>query len=219
LAGYYKQGHVNGREATMRVHRVIVHIVIVSAVSALLWGCAKQDDATPDEPGVDSVQSTSSAANGGQVTRPGRTAPESTPPAGAAADTSGLQKQIDEVRAAFVSLQQVCKAGDIDGYVAFWDDETKKEIDGRDMDVAQRRQQRRESLLKRPETLPGIANAKIESIAVDTTQAERTEKVLGVEVEGTMMVVFTDGPALLFHETADGWKLFTLSTPEYFREQ
>lgn len=33
-----------------------------------------------------------------------------------------------------------------------------------------------------------------------------------------MIVVFTDGPALLFHETADGWKLFTKSTSSYFRK-
>jgi hypothetical protein len=67
--------------------------------------------------------------------------------------------------------------------------------------------------------LAEIANAKIESIAVDASQAERIKKVLGATVEGAMMVVFTDGPALLFHETADGWKLFTLSTPGYFRQQ
>ncbi len=39
------------------------------------------------------------------------------------------------------------------------------------------------------------------------------------DVEGTMIVVFTDGPALLFHGTADGWKLFTKSTGDYFRQK
>ena len=203
----------------MRVRRAIIHILIVSTVAALLWGCDKQDDTAPDESGVDSAQSTPAPADGGQVTMPEESASEATPPTEAGAEMSGLQKQTDEVRAAFLSLQQICQAGDIDGYVAFWDDEAKIKIDGRDMDVAQRRQRRRESLLKRPETLPQIASAKIESIAVNTSQAEGIEKTLGVKVEGTMMVVFTDGPALLFHETTDGWKLFTKSTAEYFRRQ
>jgi len=39
------------------------------------------------------------------------------------------------------------------------------------------------------------------------------------DVEGTTIVVFTDGPALLFHGTADGWKLFTKSTGDYFHQR
>ena len=203
----------------MSVARTIAHVVAVSALCALPWGCAKQDDTTPDESSVNSAQSTPSPADGSQVTAPGQTTPEATPSAGADAGASVLQKQKDKVRAAFLALQQICQAGDIDGYVAFWDDETKKVIDGRDLDIAARRRRRRDSLLKKPETLPEIANAEIESIAVNTSQAEGIEKTLGVAVEGTMMVVFTDGPALLFHETANGWRLFTKSTPDYFRRQ
>jgi len=130
-----------------------------------------------------------------------------------------LDKQIEEVRAAFLSLQQVCKANDIDGYVAFWDDKTKEQTDGRDLTVAQRQQRRRERTVEKPGALEKIANATIESIEVNTTQAEGMERTFGRKVEGTMIVVFTDGPALLFHETADGWKLFTLSTGDYFRQK
>ena len=62
-----------------------------------------------------------------------------------------------------------------------------------------------------------IANLKIESITVDTSQAEKIENMFGVEIKGTTMLVRTNGRALLFHETAKGWKLFTIAPPEYFR--
>ncbi len=202
----------------MQIQRIIVQIIAVSAIAALPWGCAKQDDTVPEESGADVPQSTVAPADDGQAGMPDQTALETTAPGEGEVHSSDVKKQADEVRAAFLALQQICRAGDIDGYVAFWDDETKKQIDGRDLDVAQRRQRRRASLQNRPETLPEIANAKIESIAVDTTQAEKTEKLLGVTVEGTMMVVFTDGPALLFHETDAGWKLFTKAPSDYFRQ-
>ena len=124
---------------------------------------------------------------------------------------------MDEVRRTFLSLQEVCKANDVDGYLGFWDDETKKAIDGRDLDLDERRERRRESLTKRPGTLEEIADARIESITVDTSQAEKIAMLSGTEIEGTMMLVHTSGPALLFHETAQGWKLFTRASPEYFR--
>lgn len=125
---------------------------------------------------------------------------------------------IEQIQAAFLSLQQVCKTNDVDGNVAFWDYETKKEIDGRDLTVARRQQQRRQRLVEKPEDLEEIANAAIESIEVNTSQAEKLEQFSGRKVEGAMIVVFTSGPALLFHETSDGWKLFTKSTGNYFRE-
>lgn len=185
----------------------------------LLWGCGKPDDQTTEETGVGSVQSEPLAPDSEQHT--------ATPPvsdtASATAQTGGdigqSDKQIEEVRAAFLSLQQICKANDIDGYVAFWDDKTKEQTDGRDLTVAQRQQRRRERTVEKPGALEKIANATIESIEVNTTQAEGMERTFGRKVEGTMIVVFTDGPALLFHETADGWKLFTLSTGDYFRQK
>ena len=62
-----------------------------------------------------------------------------------------------------------------------------------------------------------IANAGIESITVDTSQAEKMKALLGVEIKGTMLLVRTTGLAYLFHETDKGWKLFTMAPSEYFR--
>jgi len=129
----------------------------------------------------------------------------------------GLQKQVDEVRKTFTSLQGVCKANDIEGYLDSWDYETKMAIDGRDLSLDERRERTRKYLTRRPGTLQEIANAKIESITVDTSQAEKMEILFGVEIKGTMMLVRTNGRAFLFHETAKGWKLFTIAPPEYFR--
>jgi len=202
----------------MRTARVIACVSIAFAMPFLLWGCGKPDDQTTEETGTDSAQS--------EPLAPDSEAPPATASASngapATAQTGGnmgqLDKQIEEVRAAFLSLQQVCKANDIDGYVAFWDDETKREIDGRALTVAERRERRRQRLLEKPEDLEEIASATIESIEADTTQAEKLDQLHGQKVEGTMIVVCTDGPALLFHETANGWKLFTKSTSSYFRE-
>ncbi len=197
----------------MRVPRSIVSIVALAAISSLLWGCAKKDDGTTADPGTDSAHSMPSAANSG------RTASErAAPTTEGDTNANASQKQIEEVRTAFLALQQICKANDIDGYVAFWDDETHKEIDGRDLTVAQRQERRRQRLLEKPGDLQEIAKARIESIEVNTSQAEKLEQLYGRKVEGAMIVVVTDKPALLFHETADGWKLFTKSTSSYFRE-
>jgi len=202
----------------VRTTRIIASVGIALAVSFLLWGCGKPDDQTMEETDADSVQSEPLAGNSEQQT--------ATPPVSDAAsatkqtgdDIAQLDKQIEEVRAAFLSLQQICKANDVNGYVAFWDDETHKEIDGRDLTVAQRRERRHQRLVEKPGDLDEIAIAAIESIEVNTSQAEKLEQLYGRRVEGDMIVVFTDGPALLFHETADGWKLFTKSTSSYFRE-
>ena len=134
-------------------------------------------------------------------------------------DEEGLQRQIDEVRKAFTSLQEVCKANDIDGYLDSWDYETKMEVEKgvRDLDLNERRENRRKSLTKSPGKLQEIANAKIESIAMDTSQAQKIENFWGVEIKGPMMLVRTDGRAYLFHETAAGWKLFTVAPADYFR--
>jgi len=116
-------------------------------------------------------------------------------------------------------LQDACKANDIDGYLDFWDDETKMAVEKmvRDLDIDERRERRRKSLKEKPGILQEIANLKIESITVDTSQAEKIENMFGVEIKGTTMLVRTNGRALLFHETAKGWKLFTIAPPEYFR--
>jgi len=201
----------------MRTTGIIASVGIALAMSFLLWGCGKPDDQTTEETGTDSVQSVPLAVDSEQQTA---TAPASDA-ASATTQTGGgmgVDKQIEQVRAAFLALQQICKANDIDGYVAFWDDKTKEQTDGRDLTVAQRQQRRHARTLEKPGALEEIASATIESIEVNTTQAEGLE-YFGRKIEGTMIVVFTDGPALLFHETADGWKLFTKSTGEYFRQK
>ncbi len=202
----------------MRTSGILASVGIALAMPFLLWGCGKPDDQTTEETGTDSVQSEPLAADREQQTA----TPPASHAASATAQTGGdigqLDKQIEEVRAAFLALQQICKANDVDGYVAFWDDKTKEQTDARDLTIAQRQQRRRERTLANPGALEEIAKAKIESIEVNTSQAEGMER-FGQKVEGTMMVVFTDGPALLFHETADGWKLFTKSTGDYFRQK
>jgi hypothetical protein len=62
-------------------------------------------------------------------------------------------------------------------------------------------------MMKRPERLQRIANAKIESITVDTSKAEGIKTFFGVDIKGTMLLVSTDCPDLFFHETDKGWKL------------
>lgn len=209
----------------MRTRKVILYVLAVSVMSASLWGCAKKEDRPREESDASAASDRQSSTADPQVVQPGETAPQA-PTAELSAepekevvggDEDELQKQIDEVRRTFLSLQEVCKANDVDGYLDFWDDETKKATDGRDLSLEERRERRRKSLAERPGTLQEIANAKIESITVDTSQAEKIEALFGTEIEGTMMVVRTNGPALLFHETAQGWKLFTRAPREYFR--
>ncbi len=208
----------------MRISTIIIYVLAVLLLSASLSGCARKEDRSGEESDAGAASDSPSSTADRQVVQPGETTPQTpTPelPGGpgeevAAGDEEELQRQIDEVHRAFLSLQEVCKANDVDGYLAFWDDETKKAIDGRDLDLDERRERRRESLAKRPGALEEIANATIESIAVDTSQAEKLA-TFGVQIEGTMMLVRTNGPALLFHETAQGWKLFTRAPGEYFR--
>ena len=181
--------------------RTMVCVVAAAAIWISLSGCAKKEDPSAQEP----------AAGSG---------PDSQAPAGkpaAKVEKEGLEKQIDEVRAAFLSLQQICGAKNIDGYVNFWDDETKVGVDGRSLTLDQRREGRRKSLIEKPGVLEEIAQAKIESIAADTSQAQKIESLWGVKIQGTMMLVRTDGADYLFHETALGWKLFTKASRGYFR--
>lgn len=208
----------------MRTRKVILYVLAVSLLSVSLCGCARKEDRPREESDANAASDSQSSTADRQKVQPGETTPQA-----ATAELSGepgeevtagdeeeLQKQIDEVRRAFLSLQEVCKANDVDGYLAFWDDETKKAIDSRDLDLEERRERRRKSLAKRPGTLEEIANATIESIAVDTSQAEKIATLSGTEIEGTMVLVRTNGPALLFHETAQGWRLFTIASGEYF---
>lgn len=202
----------------------IISVLAVSVLFVALLGCAKKEDRSPEESGTSSEPDTQSAANEGQVikskeiTSQASTADIVARPEDAVAedDEEGLARQVDEVRRAFLSLQQICEANDIDGYLAFWDDETKIAVDGRDLDVDERRERRRQSLTKKPGMLEKIANATVRSIGVDTSQAEKIERTFGVEVKGTMMLVRTSGDAFLFHETAEGWKLFTIASAGYF---
>jgi hypothetical protein len=199
----------------MKRRGMIVFGVTALALSFLLWGCGKPEEQTAEEADTNSAQREAATANSGQ---PAATPAAAEAVSAAARHPGGSEDPIEQVRAAFLSLQQVCKANDVDGYVAFWDDETKRDIDGRDLTVAQRQEQRRQRLVEKPGDLQEIAKATIQSIKVDTSQAEKLEQLFHERVEGAMIVVFTDGPALLFHETSDGWKLFTKSTGSYFRE-
>jgi len=211
----------------MRIGKIIMYFLAVSVLSASLWGCARKEDRSREESGTNAASDGQPSTADRQVVQPAETMPQAPTPklsaepeekvAAAAVDEEELQKQIDEVRRTFLSLQEVCRANDVDGYLDSWDDETKKAIDGRDLSLEERRERRRKSLMERPGALEEIANAKTESISVDTSQAEKIATVLGAEIEGTMMLVRTDGPALLFHETAQGWKLFTRAPREYFR--
>ncbi len=185
----------------VRAIRILVYVVAVSVISLSPSGCAKKGEQSAEEPAA-------------------RSEPDSQAPAGkpaAKAEKEGPQKQMDDVRAAFLSLQQVCKAKDVDGYVNFWDDETKVGVDGRNLTLDERREGRRKSLIEKPGALEEIAKATIESIAVDTSQAQKMESLWGVKIKGTMMLVRTDGADFLFHETAQGWKLFTKASRGYFR--
>jgi len=209
----------------MKISEVIIYVLAVSVLFTSLWGCAKKEDMSKEESETNSESKSQSSTDDNQIIKSGETTSQaSTPDTPAKAekevgkdDDDRLQKQVDEVRRAFISLQEACKANDIDGYLDFWDYETKKAVDGRDLDLDERRENRRKSLTKRPGTLQEIANLKIESITVDTSQAEKIENMFGVEIKGTTMLVRTNGRALLFHETAKGWKLFTIAPPEYFR--
>ncbi len=190
----------------MKVREVIIYLAAVSVFFGSIWGCGGKEER---EAGQESESPPSTDVS--EIIEPGEITKD--------AEKGGaerLQKQIEEVRSTFLSLQKVCEANDIEGYLDFWDYETKM-ADGRDLSVEERRERTRKSLTRRPGTLREIAIAKIKSITVDTSQAEKMKTVMGVEIEGTMMLVRTTGLAYLFHETDKGWKLFTAAPSEYFR--
>lgn len=209
----------------MKISRVIIYVLAVSVLFSSMWGCAKKEDRSEEETDSNLESKSPSSTDDSQIIKPGETTSQpTTAEIEAKAEkeagkggAEGLEKQVEEVRRTFISLQKVCKANDIEGYLDFWDYEIKMSIDGRDWSRDERRERMRK-FPRRPGTLQEIANAKIESITVDTTQAEKTETLLGVEIKGTMMLVRTNGLAYyLFRETAKGWKLFTIAPPEYFR--
>jgi len=209
----------------MKISRIIIYVLAVSVLFTSLWGCAKKEDRSKEQYDTNSESDSQSSTDDSQIVKSGDTTSQaSTPDIPAKAekevgeDNDGrLQKQVDEVRSAFISLQEACKANDIDVYLDFWDDETKKEVDGRDLSLDERRENRRKSLTKKPGLLQEIANAKIESVTVDTSQAEKIEDFWGVKIKGAMLLVRTDVRAFLFHETDKGWKLFTMAPSGYFR--
>lgn len=83
----------------MRMYRSIVSIVALAAISSLLWGCAKKDDGTTADPGADSAHSMPSAADSGRAA-----SEPAAPTTEGDANANASQKQIEEVRAAFLAL-------------------------------------------------------------------------------------------------------------------
>lgn len=187
----------------MKVRKIIIYVVAVTVLFSSMWGCAKKEDRSEEEAEPNTESNSPSSTDVSPAIKP-------------VPDAEGLQRQVDEVRKTFMSLQEVCRANDIEGYLDSWDYETKM-ADGRDLSLDERRERTRKSLTRRPGTLREIANARIKSITVDTSQAEKIETLLGVEIKGTMMLVRTTGLAYLFHETDKGWKLYNMAPSEYFR--
>lgn len=194
----------------MKNDRIVCSVLAIALVLALFSGCAKKEDGPQEQSDTNSESSSRSSTVAHQGNEHEAATPK-TSTADAPGETGNaedrLQKQQDEVRQAFVSLQQACKAKDIDTCIAFWDDETKMAIEPRDLDVNERRARRRNNW--KPERYQKIADAKIESITIDTSKAESIKHFFGVDLEGTMMLVHTDGPDLFFHETDKGWKLYS----------
>jgi len=211
----------------MKISKIIIYVLAVSVLFTSLWGCAKKEDRSREESDTNSEPNSQSSTDDTQIVKLVETtsqAPTPDIPAKAEKEVGKdneekLQKQVDEVRKTFISLQEVCKTNDIDGYLDFWDYETKMAVEKqlRDLDLDERRELKRKSLTKRPGILQEIANAKIESITVNIKEAEKVEAMFGVEIKGTMMLVRTNGRALLFHETAKGWKWWNIAPPEYYR--
>ena len=187
----------------MKVRKIIIYVVAVSVLFGSMCGCAKKEDRPGEETEPNTESKSPSSTDVSPIVKP-------------VPDAEVLQRQVDEVRKTFMSLQEVCRANDIEGYLDSWDYETKMS-DGRDLSLDERRERTRKSLTRRPGTLRDIANVRIKSITVDTSQAKKMETLLGVEIKGTMMLVRTTGLAYLFHETDKGWKLFTMAPSEYFR--
>jgi hypothetical protein len=187
----------------MKVRKIIIYVVVVSVLFGSLCGCRGKDERSEQETEPNTESNSPSSKDVSPVIEP-------------VPDPEGLKKQVEEVRKTFMSLQKVCRANDIEGYLDSWDYETKM-ADGRDLSLDERRDRTRKSLTRRPGTLREIANAEIKSITVDTSQAEKMKALLGVEIRRTMMLVRTTGLAYLFHETDKGWKLFTMAPSKYFR--
>ena len=200
----------------MKISKIIIYVVAVSILFTSLGGCTKKEDAASEESDTISESNGQSLTDDSQISESGKTTSQVDIPD----DEARLEEQVDEVREVFMSLQEVCKADDIEGYLDFWDDETKMAVDNHvretSLGLDERRENRRKLLAKKPGTLQEIANLKIESITVNTREVEKIETVFGVEIEGTMMLVETNGKSLLFHETAKGWKLFSINMPKYF---
>jgi hypothetical protein len=199
-------------EVFMKVREIIIFAFALSVFFGSLWGCGGKEERGEEETEAGRESESQPSKDISEINEPGETTKEAEKE-----DAERLQKQVEEVRSTFMSLQKVCEANDIEGYLDFWDYETKKEIDGRELSVEERRELKRKSLTRGPGTLQDIANAKIEYITVDTSQAEKIMAMSGTEIEGTMMLVRTTGLAYLFHETDKGWKLFTVAPSEYFR--
>ncbi len=187
----------------MNVRKIIVYVVAVSVLFGSMCGCGRKEDRSEEEAEANTESNSPSSTDVSPVIEP-------------VPDAEVLQRQVDEVRKTFMSLQEVCRANDIEGYLDSWGYGTKMS-DGGDLSLDERRERTRKSLTRRPGTLRDIANAKIEYITVDTSLAESIKDMSGTEIEGTMMLVRTTGLAYLFHETAKGWKLFTMAPAEYFR--
>ena len=135
----------------MKISKIIIYVLAVSVLFISLWSCAKKEDRSKEESDTNSQSNNQSSIDDSQIIKSGETASQAyTPDIPVKAEKEVrkdheevLQKQVDEVRKTFISLQKVCKANDIDGYLDFWDDETKKVVDGRDLDLHERRERRR----------------------------------------------------------------------------
>ena len=191
-----------GREVVMKVMKIMVYLAAVLVFFGSMWGCGGKEERAEEEAEANTVSKSPWSSDVSPADKPGQ-------------EGGGLLKQVEEVRKTFISLQEVCKANDIEGYLDFWDDETKL-LDGRDLSLEERRERRRKSLTSRPVVFLEIVNAKIRSITVETSQAEKLKALYGGEIKGTMMLVRTSIRAYLFHETDKGWKLFTIAPLEYF---
>jgi len=192
-------------------------VLVASFILAMLVvsGCKRENPEPSSSSALESAAPETPAEAEEQVTEPDDAEPEGEQVT--ETDDERLLRQENEVRKVFAALQQACKASDIEACLDFWDYQTQQAIDGRDLDLDQRRQRKRDSLTKTPALLQEIANMKLESIAVNTKEAEKVATLHGTEIEGTMMLVRTDGRALLFHETDKGWKVWKIAPAEYYR--
>lgn len=144
VVGGHERNRSSRREIVMRICTIIISVLAVSVLFVALLGCAKKENRSREESSTNSEPDAQSAAEinkSKEITSQASTADIPARPEDAVAedDEEGLGRQVDEVRMVFLSLQQVCKANDIDGYLAVWDDETKMVVDGRDLDVDERR--------------------------------------------------------------------------------